>query len=61
MTISGMNPNREGILITGCSSGIGRAIAVHLAKQGFTVFATVRKETEAKVYGCLYGKSCKLS
>jgi NAD(P)-dependent dehydrogenase (short-subunit alcohol dehydrogenase family) len=36
-------PNGEGVLVTGCSSGIGRAIAVHLAQRGFTVFATVRK------------------
>jgi NAD(P)-dependent dehydrogenase (short-subunit alcohol dehydrogenase family) len=36
-------PNGEGVLVTGCSSGIGRAIAVHLAQRGFAVFATVRK------------------
>ncbi len=35
------------VLVTGCSSGIGRAAAVHLARRGFTVFATVRKETSA--------------
>ena len=44
----GSNPNREGVLVTGCSSGIGRAIAVHLAKKGFTVFATVRKEADVE-------------
>jgi len=31
------------VLVTGCSSGIGRATAIYLAQQGFTVFATVRK------------------
>jgi NAD(P)-dependent dehydrogenase (short-subunit alcohol dehydrogenase family) len=37
----------RGVLITGCSSGIGRETAVKLAKHGFTVFATVRKEADA--------------
>lgn len=41
-------PSGQGVLVTGCSSGIGRAIAVHLAEQGFTVFATVRKERDAE-------------
>jgi NAD(P)-dependent dehydrogenase (short-subunit alcohol dehydrogenase family) len=36
------------VLVTGCSSGIGRAVAVELAKQGFIVFATVRKETDVE-------------
>lgn len=40
-------PNGEGVLVTGCSSGIGRAVALHLASRGFTVFATVRKEADA--------------
>jgi NADPH:quinone reductase-like Zn-dependent oxidoreductase len=47
-SFSGMNPNGKGVLITGCSSGIGRAIAVHLAKKGFIVFATVRKEADVE-------------
>jgi NAD(P)-dependent dehydrogenase (short-subunit alcohol dehydrogenase family) len=38
----------EGVLVTGCSSGIGRQTAVALAGRGFTVFATVRKESDAE-------------
>jgi NAD(P)-dependent dehydrogenase (short-subunit alcohol dehydrogenase family) len=38
----------EGVLISGCSSGIGRATAIHLAQRGFTVFASVRKEADAE-------------
>jgi len=31
------------VLVTGCSSGMGRAIAVRLARDGWPVFATARK------------------
>ncbi len=33
------------VLITGVSSGIGRETALYLAKKGFRVFGTVRKDT----------------
>ena len=38
----------EAVLITGCSSGIGRASALYLAQHNFTVFATVRTESDAE-------------
>jgi NAD(P)-dependent dehydrogenase (short-subunit alcohol dehydrogenase family) len=34
------------IVITGCSSGFGRLTALYLAKLGWQVFATVRKEVD---------------
>ena len=36
----------KSVLITGCSSGIGRVTALYLAHNGFTVFASVRKEKD---------------
>ena len=37
----------KSIVITGCSTGFGRALAFHLARRGWRVFATVRQEADA--------------
>jgi NAD(P)-dependent dehydrogenase (short-subunit alcohol dehydrogenase family) len=39
---------RGGVVITGTSTGIGRASALHLDSLGFRVFAGVRKEADAE-------------
>ncbi len=44
----GFRADGKGVLITGCSSGIGRATALELARHDFTVLATVRKEADAE-------------
>jgi NAD(P)-dependent dehydrogenase (short-subunit alcohol dehydrogenase family) len=40
--------SRGAVVVTGSSTGIGRACALHLDRLGFTVFAGVRKESDTE-------------
>lgn len=45
--------NGKAVLITGCSSGIGRKAATILAERGFRVFATARRQQDVEVLTAL--------
>lgn len=44
-----MNATKGAVLITGASSGMGKATALLLDQEGYTVFAGVRKEHDAQM------------
>ena len=45
-----MTPVNKSILITGCSTGIGRCLAFGLHRSGFNVIATCRKEQDCTYF-----------
>jgi len=46
-----MSTARGTVVVTGASSGIGRATALHLGELGFEVLAGVRKEADGEALG----------
>lgn len=51
---------QRSVLITGCSSGIGRCVAAGLKQRGYRVFATARKPDDVKALTRDGFESCRL-
>lgn len=47
----------DSILVTGVSTGIGKATVEHLCKSGYHVFGSVRKQTDANILESTYPKN----
>jgi NAD(P)-dependent dehydrogenase (short-subunit alcohol dehydrogenase family) len=52
--------NPKTVLLTGCSSGLGRAAALHLARRGWRVLAVVRKQSDANNLAAEAGDAANL-
>ncbi len=48
MTVPSEASGPGGVVVTGCSTGIGRAVALRLDRLGWQVFAGVRREEDAR-------------
>lgn len=51
---------KANVLITGISTGIGRAAALYLAQKGFSVYGTVRKQSDADTIEALQTANIKI-